>query len=145
MVYVRNGQLHEICQLHLWGKLAKGHKKYKLNIFFSLFCYFLFLVTQIQQFSVSYVASFCNKYTGVVVSPYPDQEGNKLMFLSEWREIPSAPCLSRKNLMTARVWILLKSRASLTCFLACFLPGRAKDLSAPQFVHRKISTLTFET
>jgi len=27
--------------------------------------------------------------------------------------------------------MLLKSRASLTCFRACFLPGRAKDLSAP--------------
>ena len=23
----------------------------------------------------------------------PDQEGNKLMFLSEWREFPSAPCM----------------------------------------------------
>jgi len=36
-----------------------------------------------------------------------------------------------KNLMTARVSILLKSLASLTCFRACFRPGRAKDLSAP--------------
>jgi len=29
--------------------------------------------------------------------------------------------------------MLLKSRASLTCFRACFLPGRAKDLSAPRY------------
>jgi hypothetical protein len=35
--------------------------------------------------------------------------------------------------MTARVLMLLKSRASLTCFRACFLPGRAKDLSAPRY------------
>jgi len=28
--------------------------------------------------------------------------------------------------------MLLKSRASLTCFRACFLPGRATDLSAPR-------------
>ena len=35
--------------------------------------------------------------------------------------------------MTARVSMLLKSRASLTCFRACFLPGRAKDLSAPLY------------
>jgi len=35
--------------------------------------------------------------------------------------------------MTARVSILLKSRASLTCFRAYFLPGRAKDLTAPQY------------
>ena len=57
----------------------------------------------------------------------------KLMFISEWREFPSALCLAgKKNLMTARVSMLLKSRASLTCFRACFLPGRATDLSAPR-------------
>ena len=70
--------------------------------------------------------------TGVLISLYPDQEGNKLMFLSEWREFPSAPFVAGKtNLMTARVSMLLKSRASLTCFRACFLPGWARDLSAP--------------
>jgi len=35
-----------------------------------------------------------------------------LMFLSEWREFPSASCLAGKNLMTARVSMLLKTRAS---------------------------------
>ena len=56
------------------------------------------------------------------------------MFLSEWREFPSAPCLAgKKNLMTERVSMLLKSRAPLTFFRACFLPGRAKDLSAPWY------------
>ena len=71
--------------------------------------------------------------TGVLISPQPEQEGNNLMFLSEWREFRSAPCLAgkKKNLMTARVSMSLKLRASLTCFRACFLPGRAKDLSAP--------------
>ena len=39
----------------------------------------------------------------------------------------------KKNLMTARVSMLLKSRASLTCFRVCVLPGRAKDLSAPRY------------
>jgi len=38
----------------------------------------------------------------------------------------------KTNLMTARVSMLLKSRVSLTCFRACFLPGRAKDLTAPR-------------
>ena len=33
--------------------------------------------------------------------------------------------------MLARASMLLKSRASMACFRACFLPGRAKDLSAP--------------
>ena len=59
------------------------------------------------------------------------------MFLSEWREFPSVPCLAgkkKKTLMTARVSMLLKSLASLKCFRACFLPGRAKDLSAPRYV-----------
>ena len=49
-----------------------------------------------------------------------------------WISFGALPCRKR-NLMTARVSILLKSRASLTCFWACFLPGRAKDLSAPRY------------
>jgi len=50
------------------------------------------------------------------------------MFLSEVLEFPTAPCLAGKqNLMTARVSMLLISRASLTCFRAV----RAKDFSAP--------------
>ena len=54
------------------------------------------------------------------------------MFLSEWLEFPSAPCLAKKkNFMTARVSMLLRSRASLTCFRAGFVSGRAKDFSAP--------------
>ena len=56
------------------------------------------------------------------------------MFLSEWHEFPSAPCLAEKKkiLMTARV-SMLKPRASLTCFRACFLRGRTKDFSAPRY------------
>ena len=44
------------------------------------------------------------------------------MFLSEWREFLSAPCLAGKKK-------LYDSSRLLTCFRACFLPGRAKDLS----------------
>ena len=61
-----------------------------------------------------------------------NQEETKWRSTYLWREFPSAPCLAGKNFMTARVSMLLKSRASLTCFRACFLPGRAKDLSAPR-------------
>ena len=43
------------------------------------------------------------------------------------------PCRGKKNLMTARVSMSLKSCASLIRFRACFLPGRAKDLSAPRY------------
>jgi hypothetical protein len=39
---------------------------------------------------------------------------SELMFLSEWREFPSAPCLAGgKKSLTARVSMLLKSRASI--------------------------------
>jgi len=44
------------------------------------------------------------------------------------------PCRKR-NLMAACVSVLLKSRASLTCFRACFFSGRAKDLLEPGYVH----------
>jgi len=57
------------------------------------------------------------------------------MFLSEWREFPSAPCFAgKRNLMKGRASMLLKSCASLKCFRACFLPGRAKDLSATRYM-----------
>ena len=71
----------------------------------------------------------------VLINPWPDKERNKLMFLSEWREISfgALPCKKKKKMMTACVSMLLKSRASLTCFRACFLPDRAKDLSAPRY------------
>ena len=55
-----------------------------------------------------------------------------------WISFGALPC-RKKNLMTARVSMLLKSRASLTCFRACFHPGRAKDLSAPQCMNTKLT------
>jgi len=80
---------------------------------------------------------FFKVFRGVLISPWLDQEGNKIMFLSEWREFPSVPCLAGGGLMTARVSILLKSRAFLTFFRATFLPDRAKDLSAPRYTFLK--------
>ena len=51
--------------------------------------------------------------TWVLISPLPDQEGNKLTFLPELCEFPSAPCLvGKKYLMTTRV-SMLKSFMSL--------------------------------
>jgi len=47
------------------------------------------------------------------------------------------PRKKKKNSMTASVSMLLKSRVSLTCFRACCLPGRAKDLSAPRYFAAK--------
>ena len=50
-----------------------------------------------------------------------------------WMSFGALPC-RKKKLMIARVSMLLKSRATPTCFRACFLPGRAKDLSAARYV-----------
>jgi len=51
-----------------------------------------------------------------------------------WISFGALPC-RKTNLMTARVSLLLKSRASVICFRACFRPGRAEDLSAPRYNH----------
>jgi len=57
------------------------------------------------------------------------------MFLSELSEFPLAPCpAGNKKLMTVRVSMWLKSRASLICLRGCVLPGRAKDLSALRYI-----------
>ena len=50
-----------------------------------------------------------------------------------WISFGALPCRGIKNLMTARVSMLLKSRACLTCLRGFFFPGRAKDLSAPRY------------
>ena len=70
-------------------------------------------------------------YTGVLISPLPDQEGNKLGGMSGTRAI--------SNKIETRAVIkffFLQGKAPgeilaiLTETLACFLPGWAKDLSA---------------
>ena len=100
------------------------------NIYYGVNC------RQFSKCVVSVMPSCCNssptvsfhepvpstiRNTGVMISPQPDQEGNKLMFLSEWRQFPSASCTlqEKNNVMTARVSMFLKSRASLTYFRAC--------------------------
>jgi len=57
-----------------------------------------------------------------------------------WISFVALPCI-KKNLITARFSMLLKLRASLTCFRACFLPGRAKDLSASRYLCQTRDTL----
>ena len=58
-----------------------------------------------------------------------------------WFPFGALPCRKR-NLKTARVSILLKSRASLTCFRASFLPGRTKDLLAPRWLRTALLWVT---
>jgi len=55
------------------------------------------------------------------------------MFLSEWREFPSAPCLAGKKKIdySSRLDVVEIARGS-DMLPSLFLPGRAKDLSAPR-------------
>jgi len=67
----------------------------------------------------------------VLISPSPDQEGNKLGSMSGTRAISTT---SRRELSSN--YFFLQGEAPkeiheiLTETLACFVPGRAKDLSA---------------
>jgi len=62
-------------------------------------------------------------YWGAVKSlARPGRKQTNVSVRMAWISFGALPCRER-NLVTARVWILLKLRASLTCFRACFLPG----------------------
>ena len=63
----------------------------------------------------------------------PGRKQDNVSVRMAWISFGALPC-RKKNLMTARVSMFLKSRASLTCFRACYVPGRAKDLSAPRYI-----------
>ena len=68
----------------------------------------------------------------MLISPQPDQEGNKLMFLSDWREFPSALCLAGGGGLDESSRLDVVEIARVPDILpSFFLPGRAKDLSAP--------------
>jgi len=58
-----------------------------------------------------------------------------------WISFSALPCRKKKTLMTARVSMLMKSRAFLSCFRAWVLPGRAKDLSAPRVLFLSLNNL----
>ena len=71
--------------------------------------------------------------TGVLICPYPDQERNKLGSMSGTRAISTT---SRRELSSGFFFFLQGKapkgiHAILTETLACFVPGQAKDLSAP--------------
>jgi len=70
--------------------------------------------------------------TGVLISPYPDQEGNKLGSMSGTRAISTT---SRRELSLICFFLQDKApeeiHAILTEILAYFFPDRVKDLSAP--------------
>jgi len=64
---------------------------------------------------------------------WPGRKQSNISVRMAWISFGALPCM-KSNLMTGRVPMLLKSRDSLTCFRACFLPGRAKGLSEPLYI-----------
>ena len=71
----------------------------------------------------------------MLISPEPDQEGNKLGIMSGTRAISAT---SRRELSSIIFFLQDKALKEihdiLTETLACFLPGRVKDLSASLLV-----------
>jgi len=79
-----------------------------------------------------------NKYRGAdKSSARPGRKQAHVSVRMTWISFGALPCRKKKNLMTARVSMLLKSRTPLTCFRAWFLPGRAKNLSAPRISYHR--------
>jgi len=81
---------YETLELGMWN-LARRNKH---PVYFAcIVCYNNYNLYDGQKLEIG---PDCNKYR-VLISPWPDLEGNKLTFLSEWREFPSAPCLTGKK------------------------------------------------
>jgi len=107
--------------------LPNIRNKFDLNRKFSRLMYQFLLKAAFKAHSVKW-------YRGADKSlARPGRKQPNVSVRMAWISFGALPCRKRKNLMTARVSMLLKSFASLTCFRACFLPGRAKDLSAPRY------------
>jgi len=118
LIYVRNTsslkavKLPSTCQLYI----SEYHET------FPICYYFLEILCTLRLILL---------VAGVLINPWPDKEGNKPMFLSEWCEFPSAPCLAGKNEVDDSSRLDVVEIVRVPDLLTCFLPGRAKDLSAP--------------
>ena len=55
------------------------------------------------------------------------------MFLSEWREFPSAPCLAGKKTLDYSSRLDVVEIARVPDMLPSVFPGQAKDLSAHRY------------
>ena len=77
----------------------------------------------------------------VLISPYPDQEGNKLGSMSGTRDFNNIETLAVIKFLFLQGKVLKEIHTILTETLACFLPGQAKDLSVhscPQEVNHHV-------
>jgi len=136
-----------------WSSLYAGGKNGRIasTIFFVLISYNDFIYMPFTKYRTLYKLQICistkRVFKGVMRTRFstdskcrgadkslarPGRKQANVSVRMAWISFGALPCRKR-NLMTDRVSMLLKSRASLTCFRACFFPGRAKDLSAPRY------------
>ena len=88
-------------------------------------------------------SNFCQVYRDADKSlARPGRNHTNVSVRMAWISFGALP-YRKRNLMTSRFSISLKSRASLTCFRVCFLPGRAKDLLAPGITECCFAPLPF--
>ena len=98
----------------------------------------------LPQYALVAAGLYFSQYRGADKSlARPGRRQANVSVRMAWISFGALPCRKR-NLMTARVPMLSKSRTSLTCFRACFLPGRAKDLSAPRYSDRATGWISEE-
>jgi len=117
------------------ARWSKGHRRHRRVCITDLLTYLLFkrsIFTVIPK-TKSHKVKYTSLYRGADKSLARPGRKHANISVLECAEFPSAPCLAgKKNLMTARVSMLLKSCAPLTCFRTCFLSGRANDLLLPR-------------
>ena len=118
--------------LQLWDQVSHPYKTTGKNIWESTSEYIC--VLRFANFSQIRRNMYITRiYTGADKSlARPRRKQANVSVRMAWISFGALPCRKKKNLMTARVSMSLKSRASLTFFQASFLPGRAKNLSAPR-------------
>jgi len=94
------------------------------------------MFVNLPRIRIPYGLTFIIYNTGVLISPQPDQEGNKLRSMPGTRAISTT---SSRELSSIFFFFLQgkapkEIHAILTEILGCFFPGRVKDLSAPMYL-----------
>ena len=99
----------------------------------SFVCSNVCVLHTLQQVSQWHMNVQCFISTGVLISSQLDQQGNKLRSMRFQHRV--------FNFLQGKA--LKEIHAILTESLSCFLPGRAKDLSAPLYSKTNVSNLFY--
>jgi len=93
----------------------------------ALRCYWILFLAHRYDVSMIYFPHITSTRGADKSLARPGRKQANVSVRMAWISFGALPC-TKKKLMSACVSILLKLCTSLTCFQACFLPGRAKDL-----------------